>query len=114
MKDKLVIAVFLAVLVFAFADAEAYARENVGRMYPQTFIVTEVSPESPAETQLVTIETVTGFVYQFSSDAGDWMPGDLCSCILDDNGTPEIFDDIILDANYAGIAEWFVEIYPNA
>lgn len=116
MKDRIIIGIFLAVLVFVFADAEAYATENARStdgLYPQTFIVVEVEPVATAETQLVTIETVTGFLYQFYSDAGDWIPGDLCACILDDNGTPEITDDIILGANYSGIAEWFVEIYPN-
>ena len=116
MKNRIVLGIFIAVMVFAMADAEAYAEGIVDRtegLYPQTFIVTDVTPEAPTETQLVTIKTVTGFVYQFESDAGDWMPGDLCACIMDDNGTPEIIDDMVIDANYSGIAEWFVGIYPN-
>ena len=116
MKNRIILGIFLAVMAFTIADAGAYAEEPVDRtegLYPQTFIVTAVTPEAPTETQLVTIETVTGFMYEFYSDAGDWMPGDLCACIMDDNGTPEIIDDMVIDANYSGIAEWFVGIYPN-
>ena len=114
MKNRIIIGIFLAVMVFAMADAGAYATEiaETPDVYPQTFIATKVEWVSE-ETQLVTIESVTGFVYQFYSDAGDWTPGDLVACIMDRNGTPEITDDVVIDANYSGIAEWFVEIYPN-
>lgn len=32
----------------------------------------------------------------------DWEPGDVVSCLMDNNGTPSIKDDIILKAQYGG------------
>lgn len=114
MNVKLLAGIFLASALILSPlkgiSSEATAPESEA-FYPQTFIVTEVAESG--ESQLVTIETVTGFLYQFESDAGDWTPGDLCACIMNDNGTPEITDDIVIDARYSGITEWFVEIYPN-
>lgn len=114
MKLNILLGIFLGILMLG-VSAEATTPEiNTEGLYPQTFIVIEATDPDPEGIQTVTIETVTGFLYQFESDAGDWMAGDLCACIMDRNGTPEIYDDAVVDANYSGIAEWFVEIYTNS
>lgn len=114
MKLNILLWIFIGVLMLGMSTAEATTTEINEGFYPQTFIVVEASDPDPEGIQTVTIETVTGFLYQFESDAGDWMAGDLCACIMNDNGTTEIYDDTVVDANYSGIAEWFVEIYPNS
>lgn len=64
--------------------------------YPATMTVTSV------QNDVVTLETSTGHVYEMDG-AEDWMPGDIASLVMSDNGTPEdITDDVILSARYSG------------
>lgn len=66
-----------------------------GLIYPTTMQVTDISSD------VVTLETATGFVYQFTG-AEDYCENDLVSCIMFSNGTTNITDDIILTARYSG------------
>ena len=66
-----------------------------GLIYPTTMQVTDISGD------VVTLETATGFVYQFTG-AEDYSENDLVSCIMFSNGTTNITDDIILAARYSG------------
>ena len=42
-----------------------------------------------------------GFVWQFYG-VEDWEEGDICSVIMNHNGTETIFDDIIITTRYGG------------
>ena len=66
-----------------------------GLIYPTTMQITDISGD------VVTLETATGFVYQFTG-AEDYSENDLVSCIMFSNGTTNITDDIILAACYSG------------
>lgn len=66
-----------------------------GLIYPTTMQVIDISGD------IVTLETATGFVYQFTG-AEDYCENDLVSCIMFSNGTTNIQDDIILTARYSG------------
>ena len=66
-----------------------------GFLYPTTMVITEI------ENDVVTLETATGFVYQFEG-AEDYAVKDMVSLIMFTNGTPEIMDDVILSARYSG------------
>lgn len=66
-----------------------------GLIYPATMQVTDVTND------LVTMETATGFVYQFEG-VEDYTKGDLVSCIMFSNGTADITDDMILSVRYSG------------
>lgn len=66
-----------------------------GLIYPTTMQITDISGD------VVTLETSTGFVYQFTG-AEDYSENDLVSCIMFSNGTTNITDDIILSARYSG------------
>ena len=66
-----------------------------GLIYPTTMQVIDISGD------VVTLETATGFVYQFTG-AEDYSENDLVSCIMFSNGTTDITDDIILTARYSG------------
>lgn len=107
--------IFISIILILILATGAYAKGHLvpEGLYPQTYIVTEVSEEPNNGFYLVTVESCTGFLYQFYSEDGDWATGDLCSCIMSNNGTENITDDEILSTRYAGIAEWFMEIYPN-
>jgi hypothetical protein len=68
-----------------------------GMIYPTTMVVTNVN----YSTDVVTIETATGFTYQFEG-VEDYTEGDLVSCIMYNNKTTNITDDVILSVRYSG------------
>lgn len=75
--------------------------DNVG-VYADTMVVTEVDYEE----DVVTIANFNGFEWQFEG-CEDWIEGDVCSVLMCDNGTENIFDDVILSTTYAGwVNEW--------
>ena len=70
------------------------------KIYSTTTLVHDVD----YETDTVTIRTFSGIEYQFTG-CEDWFEGDICSVIMDKNGTPEVYDDIILQTRYTGWVE---------
>lgn len=52
------------------------------------------------EGYLVCLKNCNGFVYHVHMEDGDFELGDYFSCIMGDNGTPEIMDDIVIDYKY--------------
>ena len=96
---KKVIAVIIAITaLFAIATATA-------EQYPQTAKVVEVD----YDTDTVTVETFTGFLFAFEG-CEDWEVGDCASLIMDDNSTEKIFDDKIVMAQYSGweLVNWYL------
>lgn len=80
--------------------AVAFGNQHESKLYPQTMKVIEI------EDNIVTIQDYNGFIYEFEG-AEDWEVGDICSCIMNDNGTPKIYDDEIVSIRYAGtFEEW--------
>lgn len=71
-------------------------------IYPQTYIITEIDKAN----DLVTIETCTGYEYQFYG-VEDYYEGDLVSCIMYTNGTETITDDAILTHRYSGVTQFY-------
>ena len=66
--------------------------------YPMTGIVTNVDHDL----DIVTFKDCTGHLWDFYG-AEDWEEGDICSCIMNDMGTPSIIDDeIIGEPKYSG------------
>lgn len=87
------------------AIATAAALIGSGTIYPNTMVITETN----YETDTVTMSTCSGVTYQFEG-VEDYYVGDLVSVIMFDNGTPEVYDDIILSHRYAGVTEFFDEL----
>lgn len=52
------------------------------------------------EGYLVCLKNCHGFVYRVRMDDGDFAIGDYYSCIMSDNGTACIYDDIVVDYKY--------------
>ena len=66
--------------------------------YPMTGIVTNVDHDL----DIVTFEDCTGHLWDFYG-AEDWEEGDICSCIMNNMGTPLITDDeIVGEPKYSG------------
>lgn len=71
-------------------------------LYPLTGIVTEVH-EVDKDTDLVTMTCANGNQFSWYTDSiDDWCINDLASCIMNSNGTDEVYDDEIVDAHYTG------------
>lgn len=81
-----------------------------GNLYPATGIVVTIAHGSEYED--ITIIHANGNIFQFTAPATDcWEIGDLASCIMDNNGTPDsVYDDKVLSAWYCGSPEQFNEI----
>lgn len=77
------------------------ATEN---LYPMTAVVTAVN----YETDMVTMRDFNGNLWQFEG-CEDWSKNDVVACIMNDKGTPIIFDDEIVDLHYEGWLEGWLE-----
>lgn len=86
MKKMCVLILTLTLCLTATATAEEY---------PLTTRVYAVDPDA----DIVTVETFNGMLYSFDG-VEDWIKGDCCSVIMDDNGTSEVFDDKIVSVRY--------------
>lgn len=84
----------IAEICIAFIIAETRPVEN---FYPLATVVVEAD----AEKDVVTLEDGTGNLWAFEG-VEDWELGDVCACIMGDNGTENISDDRIVSAKYCG------------
>ncbi len=85
--------------LIAFALILTVALTAIGataEVYPLTAKVIELDYNR----DLVAVETFMGLVYVFEG-CEDWQEGDCASLIMDDNGTEQVYDDIILMAQYS-------------
>lgn len=87
---------FIIALVILLTIATTAAAET----YPQTFIVIETDQA----TDLLTLETFTGFTYQ-AYGIEDYMTGDIVAAIMEDNNTDDITDDAIMQLRYTGYVD---------
>lgn len=84
-------------LIAAELMSSASEIEPTGHFYAQTAIITDMNYDF----DVVMTTTLTGRTRIFYGTE-DWFVGDVCSILMYDNGTPEIYDDIIVDVNYSG------------
>lgn len=67
-------------------------------IYPATMVITAVD----YETDIVTVENATGFIYEFEG-VEDLVPGDVMSLVMYNNNTWwTIEDDWVISARYSG------------
>lgn len=99
---KKLLAVVLTIMMIATPVSAAPTTDGECKdLYPLTGIVTEV--EHMEDTDLITMTTANGNQFSWYADAEDcWSINDLASCIMNSNGTDEVYDDEIVDAHYAG------------
>lgn len=89
----------LAILLLASLTMTACSKKTE-EIYPRTMIVSELE----TETDTVVLRDAVGHEWAFYG-IEDWQIGDICSCIMDTNGTEEITDDIIVKTVYNGRME---------
>lgn len=70
---------------------------NHGSEYPATMQIIGLNYES----DVVTLQTSTGFIYMMDG-CEDYSLNDYVALIMNDNGTENITDDIIVKARYSG------------
>ncbi len=92
-----VLLIFFSVLWLTLPETTTKPTET---LYPMTTKVVELDREN----DVVTCEDFNGFLWQFEG-CEDWQEGDICSMIMNDNGTPKIFDDEIVSVKYDGYFE---------
>jgi len=99
---KKLLAVVLTTMMIATPVSAAPTTDGEYKdLYPLTGIVTEV--EHMEDTDLITMTTANGNQFSWYTDStDDWFINDLASCIMNSNGTDEVYDDEIVDAHYVG------------
>lgn len=100
---KKLLALALTTMMMASTVQAAPATDGEYKdLYPLTGIVTEVH-EVDKGTDLVTMTCANGNQFSWYTDnTDDWCINDLASCIMNSNGTDEVYDDEIVDAHYVG------------
>ena len=83
-------------IIIVISSLFCLAYHNSKHLYPLTTTVENVDYSE----DLVAVKDSTGHMWVFSG-VEDWQIGDTCSMIMNDNNTPEIFDDIIEDVKYS-------------
>lgn len=83
----------------AVAIAAALKSEPKNQQYALAAVVRDVN----VNTDTVYASDGAGNLWAFRG-AEDWLVGDLAGLLMDDRGTPEIADDVILSARYSGAA----------
>lgn len=68
-----------------------------GALYPKTTQVISVNED----TDTVVLEDYVGHIWSFTG-VEDWEEGDVCSLLMFNMGTSEIYDDVILASRYDG------------
>lgn len=93
---KKILALILALVMVLTLSATAAATYE--GLYAKSTVVVEINEDD----DIVVVEDFNGFLWEFEG-CEDWVVGDICAMVMDNNGTPEtIFDDIILNTTYCG------------
>lgn len=66
-------------------------------IYPNAGKIQDVDVKN----DLVTVQDVSGDLWQFFG-VEDWEIGDKCAMLMDDQGTENIYDDVIVSVRYLG------------
>lgn len=85
-------------------DVIQYTLNPQDSLYPETFMVTNITQETGNPNWILELTCANGNVFLYESEDGDWFVGDLASAIMADNGTMIVKDDTIIKLTYAGYA----------
>ena len=89
--------IILVLVIVAVAVTMTGCRRNETKIYPLSGIIVGINDEL----DLVTFSTSNGNKFSFYG-VEDYEEGDRVACIMNDNGTDLIYDDIVILANYQG------------
>ena len=97
MKRIAIIIMTILVMAVFMTAAGCGKNENESKIYPICGEIIGINREK----DIVTFCTSTGNKFSFYG-AEDYAEGDIVACIMDDNGTPGIYDDRVIMAYYQG------------
>ena len=83
------IIMYIAIVVLAIMFVTIVHTELMNNTYSRVAMVTEIDMEN----NLITATCANGNIYSFYDTSNDWFCGDVCSLIMFDNGTENIYDD---------------------
>ena len=87
----------ISTFIIGFVSGCAYGNQtSADNLYPISTKVVSID----YTTDKVTVEQANGTIWSFY-DCDDWELDDICNMIMDDNGTPEVYDDVIVDYRYS-------------
>lgn len=98
MKKILVIPTIIIATTIAFIAGKATVNNDEAHLYALSTVVTSTNGNE------VIVRDFSGNLWKFTDDdSNDWTVNDICSIIMNDNGTEEnIFDDVIMSVRYSG------------
>lgn len=100
MKKFIALIIILA-LAFGFCGGRFYENKRMEKyLYPNSGYIVYTDYEN----DLILIEDTSGMRWLYEG-AEDWMEGDMCSLIMNNNGTENITDDEIVKIHYEGWGE---------
>ena len=107
MKLKEKAAIFVIGLILSvITGAIATSIPKPKNLYPQTAIVVSTNESQ----NLLTLMTGTGHVFTYETPIEDWLPGDICSMIMNSMGTKDVRDDEIRKIRYSGRPEAYTSL----
>ena len=88
---------------FTFAPKNIADKGTVelNRVYVDVMNVDNVI-ELEDETYLLFLEDVTGNIWEYETDADDYIVNDSVGVLMDNMGTVSIYDDEVIGVNYSG------------
>lgn len=96
LKELISAALAVTVTATAAATLTPAEQENAAdHVWSLATVVVEVDESA----NTVTTQDSSGFLWSFTGTE-DWVIGDGCALTFYDNGTPEIFDDVILNTHF--------------
>ena len=100
-KSRTALLVIAALTALCASVATLVHLSKPETLYPQTAIVVSTDESQ----NLLTLMTGTGHVFTYETPSEDWLPGDICSMIMDTRGTEDVRDDEIRSIRYSGRPE---------
>lgn len=84
-------------LIIGFLSGSAYGKYTYAdNLYPISTKVVSIDYTMDR----VTVQQANGTLWTFCC-CDDWELDDNCNIIINDNGTPEVYDDVIVDCRYS-------------
>ncbi len=100
MKRAMLTALIAGTMAAAIAGCSNSQAMEKSREYPDCGVIIGTDEEK----DLVTIQMQNGNMFDFYG-IEDYFLGDLVAVIMNDNGTPEVYDDEIVSTKYVGWIE---------
>ena len=97
MKKIILLFTAVSMLIIGFLFGSAYGNQtSADNLYPISTKVVSIDYTMDR----VTVQQANGTLWTFCG-CDDWELDDNCNIIMNDNGTPEVYDDVIVDCRYS-------------